>query len=288
MLDVEKEKERWSLESQLNLVKYEREQKKSTELESRIQVLTTQLQQMQLNNGPTVVSGTTPRIPFATNISSSSSSGGRSLDNNNFAELGSISSTASLHSPVQSDRISCFDDESVDAVRNGPVADSAVDQQTVFYLREKNSSIVNRIQFSDSRAAALQTEVVSLRQRICQLQDDKYVCEKQLLVEKDRMTKMEEEYSTNVNNYEEQLRTMSEHLAGLNEMLASQREEIDQLKYQNQQESNSNKSSSSIVAKVGVDVVVVFCYSILTSLAKHHANIANRFSCKRTTKVQCI
>ncbi|OTF73615.1 hypothetical protein BLA29_010234, partial [Euroglyphus maynei] len=45
LLQVEKEKEHWSIESQLIQVKLEREQKRSNELEQKCQLLNTQLQQ---------------------------------------------------------------------------------------------------------------------------------------------------------------------------------------------------------------------------------------------------
>src|SRR5690606_3199282 len=64
------------------------------------------------------------------------------------------------------------------------------------------------------------------------------------------LSTVQEEYQTSVENYEFQLRTMSEHLAELNEKLAAQREEIDLLKYQQQQQQQPSGKTSSGMAKV--------------------------------------
>jgi exonuclease VII large subunit len=46
------------------------------------------------------------------------------------------------------------------------------------------------------------------------------------------LVRLQEELHTTTHNYETQLSLMSEHLANMNEKLAVQRDEIDQLKYQ--------------------------------------------------------
>lgn len=56
--------------------------------------------------------------------------------------------------------------------------------------------------------------------------------EEALHAARERQAQLQEEVTTTTSNYETQLSTMSEHLAGMNEKLAQQRETIDQLHYQ--------------------------------------------------------
>lgn len=236
---VEMERERCSIECQLNLVRLEREQKKCAELECRVHSLSSQLQGVHLPNGAVVAKS----VAFPPNLSSSSSSGGRSVDNNNLAELGSISSTASLHSPLHSDRVSCFEEENQENGLQGPVVDS---------LQERVLRMANSVQMAESRAATFHSELLSLRQRVAQLQRDKAAAEQELAGQAGRLQCLRDEYGTSVDNYEQQLMAMSEHLAGLNDTIGAQRDEIDLLRYQLEQNSSGGKKAGSSVAKVSL------------------------------------
>lgn len=302
-MQLKQEKEQWTIESELAQLKLEQEQRKVSELEIRVQSLISQQQ------SKAIISGTHSQ-PTAnhqqslnranSNTNSLTSSSGKSLDAN-YAELGSISSAASLQSPT----LDCFgtvnypsilnDQSSVTLsedllfnelnntrgssgsavnskltnsanVTNGteqaqPLCTSLepTQVQTSEYLQQKMTKLINTLQLTHSRAASYQQECNSIRARFLQVSKEKSDVELRLTDQDHTLAAMQEEYQTSVENYEFQLRTMSEHLAELNEKLTSQCEQIDILKYQAAQQQQSGKTSStaSSVAKVSVVCSIV-------------------------------
>ncbi|KAJ6218376.1 hypothetical protein RDWZM_009533 [Blomia tropicalis] len=276
LLKLKQEKEHWTIELELSQLKLDQEQRKVSELEYRVQSL--------LNNQPNqaTTSSKQPTISLALNQSlnrvnsnsnSLTSSSGKSLDGINAAELGSISSTASLQSPS----LDCFgtvnypaitNDENdpfnqkVSNMVNGINGVSILNQMndtdssqtpTVDYLQQKIVKLMNTLQMTDARAATFQQEYAAIKMRYAQLSKEKSDIEQRLAEQVDTMNMIQEEYRTSVENYEDQLRIMSEHMAQMNERLAAQTEQIDILNYNKQQKqqqtSGMASSAASSVAK---------------------------------------
>ena len=276
---MKQEKEHWTIELELSQLKLDQEQRKVSELEYRVQSL--------LNNQPNqaTTSSKQPTISLALNQSlnrvnsnsnSLTSSSGKSLDGINAAELGSISSTASLQSPS----LDCFgtvnypaitNDENdpfnqkVSNMVNGINGISILNQMndtdssqtpTVDYLQQKIVKLMNTLQMTDARAATFQQEYAAIKMRYAQLSKEKSDIEQRLAEQVDTMNMIQEEYRTSVENYEDQLRIMSEHMAQMNERLAAQTEQIDILNYNKQQKqqqtSGMASSAASSVAKVSL------------------------------------
>ncbi len=223
------------------------------ELELRLQELLTQRQTTTTTT--TTTSSTTTITPASTqalplkraNSNTNSLASNKSLDNAAgaaaaagtaaLAEQASISSAASLKSPtldcfgtVAYPAISAPADQwsaASEALKSLPIEGGGGDQQqqqqqpcssaTGAYLQSQMTALVNTLQTTDARAAALQGDCLSLRAQLLALAAEKGDLESRLAAHHQVMGRIEEEYQTSVENYEAQLRTMSEHLAELNE-----------------------------------------------------------------------
>ena len=316
-MQLEKKKEQWTIESELAQLRLEQEQRKVSELEIRLQSLlnqqlTNSQQQLKQTSNSTITTNQTNNNNQQSlnransNTNSLASSSGKSLDVNH-VELGSISSAASLYSPT----LDCFgtvqypsiinDQSSVtmseDIIfteltnlnnnnnsNNGNVNTEhshlsleSVQVLTNEYLQQRMTKLINMLQLIDSRAAFFQQECNAIQARYIQLEKENTCLQTQLSDQEQVLVVAKEEYHTSVENYEFQLRTMSEHLAEMNEKLTTQSDEIDLLKYQakhqqqqQSQESGKTSSAASTVAKVSVfllrSVHYIFLYSSLTLL----------------------
>ena len=65
---------------------------------------------------------------------------------------------------------------------------------------------------------------------------------------------IQDELSTTSKNYESQLSMMSDHLAGMNEKLTQQKDEIDELRSQAAPQKSSSSSSASKVGGLNTSI----------------------------------
>lgn len=243
---LQTEKEQWTIETEWRTLKLAEEQRKVAELELRLQELLTQRQTTTTTNTTssttTITPASTQALPLKrANSNTNSLASNKSLDNaagaaaagTALAEQASISSAASLKSPT----LDCFGtvaypaisattadqwSAATEALKNLPIEGGGDQQQpcsaaTGAYLQSQMTALVNTLQTTDARAAALQGDCLSLRAQLLALAAEKGDLESRLAAHHQVMGRIEEEYQTSVENYEAQLRTMSEHLAELNE-----------------------------------------------------------------------
>lgn len=218
------------------------------ELELRLQELLTQRQTNATSSTTTITPVSTQALPLKrANSNTNSLASNKSLDNAAgaagtaavLAEQASISSAASLKSPT----LDCFGtvaypaisattadqwSAATEALKNLPIEGGGDQQQpcssaTGAYLQSQMTALVNTLQTTDARAAALQGDCLSLRAQLLALAAEKGHLESRLAAHHQVMGRIEEEYQTSVENYEAQLRTMSEHLAELNEKVKGRR-----------------------------------------------------------------
>ncbi|PSN56891.1 Protein phosphatase 1 regulatory subunit 21 [Blattella germanica] len=112
------------------------------------------------------------------------------------------------------------------------------EQEVKNYLTGQINQLVAACQCAETKAGTLSAECQVLQKRLELYLENKIQAEQGLQQMQDTAAKLQEDLQTTTHNYETQLSIMSEHLANMNDKLAVQRDEIDQLKYQ-----LSNKSS---------------------------------------------
>lgn len=257
---MEKEKEQWSIETQLTQVKLEREQKRYAELDNRYQMLLAQFQQQQpiqeligsknvsmlkQNNSPNLSLTSSSSRSFDTNNAQNTNTTNQA---NPFAEIGSLSS---LVPSSLSNQESQIDDVELLLNQCSPIDGKKLSSEILDIYREKLRKLINELEMADSRATAYKNDCQSLRQRLLSEQESNEEYQKKFLDQELTLKKIKEEYQLSVANYETQLQAMSEHMAALNEKLASQHDEIDVLKsnHVEQEKQGNNKMDSSSGSK---------------------------------------
>jgi len=95
-----------------------------------------------------------------------------------------------------------------------------------------------QLQQADSKAMHFQSEVRALHKQLKISEKSKEVGQDELKNANTTLAKVKDELQTTNRSYESQLSMMSEHLAGMNETLTSQKDEIDELKRQLTQKSS--------------------------------------------------
>ncbi|KAK2190382.1 hypothetical protein NP493_82g02031 [Ridgeia piscesae] len=100
------------------------------------------------------------------------------------------------------------------------------------YFSRRLAEVTKNLQTADSKALHLHTEVCALHGRLRLTVKDRETLQEELSLAKDLVVQVKDELQTMTDGYKSQLSTMSEHLAGMNEKLTAQKDEIDMLKYQ--------------------------------------------------------
>ncbi|XP_054712105.1 protein phosphatase 1 regulatory subunit 21-like [Uloborus diversus] len=101
------------------------------------------------------------------------------------------------------------------------------------YVKNTVNQLVKQIQLADSKSIAFRNECETLHQRLKMNLQKSETLEKETTNAKEFIDILKEEQKTLKQSYEDQLNTMSEHLANLNETLTAQKDEIDNLKQAN-------------------------------------------------------
>ncbi|KAF8766585.1 Protein phosphatase 1 regulatory subunit 21 like protein [Argiope bruennichi] len=110
------------------------------------------------------------------------------------------------------------------------------------YVKNTVNQLVKQIQFADSKAIAFKNECETLHQKLKLSVQKKQELESDVLNSRQVIDRMKDEQKTLIQTYNEQLNTMSEHLANLNETLTAQKDEIDALKQAGTRGSKKGKS----------------------------------------------
>nr|XP_042899958.1 protein phosphatase 1 regulatory subunit 21-like [Parasteatoda tepidariorum] len=128
------------------------------------------------------------------------------------------------------------------------------------FVKNTVNQLIKQIQFADSKAIAFKNECETLHQRLKMSLEKKEVLESEVLMSRKEVDRLKEEQKTLMQSYDEQLNTMSEHLANLNETLTAQKDEIDALKH-------SNKVSHNIYNSRSIMMSVQYSSSLLLALS---------------------
>ncbi|KFM76943.1 hypothetical protein X975_00948, partial [Stegodyphus mimosarum] len=106
------------------------------------------------------------------------------------------------------------------------------------FVKTTVNRLIKQIQFADSKSIAFRNECETLHQKLKMSLHKKEQLENEIANAREVIERMKEEQKTLMQNYEDQLNTMSDHLANLNETLTAQKDEIDALK-----QAGNNKGS---------------------------------------------
>ncbi|CAL1271259.1 unnamed protein product [Larinioides sclopetarius] len=110
------------------------------------------------------------------------------------------------------------------------------------YVKNTVNQLIKQIQFADSKSIAFKNECETLHQKLKLSVQKKQELESDVLNSRQVIDRMKDDQKTLVQTYNEQLNTMSEHLANLNETLTAQKDEIDALKQAGTKGSKKGKS----------------------------------------------
>nr|KAG5691615.1 hypothetical protein BaRGS_023786 [Batillaria attramentaria] len=221
---LEQEKEHWVLELQLLRIKYENEQQKVRKLEQEIESLRSS---SGIVSTATSVAGSiednidTLSVPTSYRRTESMGSGS-----------GVPTDTSMLgHLEMQ---------------KNAGAGDAETREQLIKnHFTQRINDLTLQLQTADSKGVNFHAEVRALHKQLRLAERSKMVAEEELKSASQTMAQLKDELQTTTRSYEGQLSMMSEHLAGMNEKLAQQKDEIDDLKAQQAQ----NKSVLSKVTK---------------------------------------
>lgn len=110
------------------------------------------------------------------------------------------------------------------------------------FVQTTVNQLIQQIQFADSKFIAYRNECETLHQKLKMCYQRKSTLENEVESSRQTIDRMKEEQKTLTISYEDQLNTMSEHLANLNETLTAQKDEIDALKQAGGKGSKKGKS----------------------------------------------
>lgn len=130
-----------------------------------------------------------------------------------------------------------FERQSKDTLHSGDglhTADSGGDVRAIAtHLKSRIKDLIQQMQRSDSKATYFYGECQALQRRLRAAEAARNAAETELRNQNSTFQTLKEETSLLTRNYEDQLSTMSEHLASMNEKLTQQKDEIDALRHSN-------------------------------------------------------
>lgn len=101
------------------------------------------------------------------------------------------------------------------------------------HFTSRCSHLYMQLTSATSQAALYQNECESLMRRLVVSEENRASCDQEVDNQREIVNQLKETLQTTSRNYEEQISTMSEHLADLNEKITAQSELIEHLKYEN-------------------------------------------------------
>ncbi|XP_067119865.1 protein phosphatase 1 regulatory subunit 21-like [Centruroides vittatus] len=110
--------------------------------------------------------------------------------------------------------------------------DNTTDNKDIHHLfKAKKDQLLGELQIADSKAVAFHTENIFLNQKLNLAKQSYQKLEKDYADCQYNLSQLQDELKTRVTMYENQLSTMSDHLAELNEKITEQSEELEIMKY---------------------------------------------------------
>ncbi|XP_052768340.1 protein phosphatase 1 regulatory subunit 21-like [Mya arenaria] len=209
---LEQEKEHWMLEHQLLKIKFEHEEEKTRKLEKEMEN-STQVEQ---------VTSIQDNVEAPRPVRKGTDSDKR-LDT---TMLGKLDATGKPTGNV---------DTREALIKN--------------HFSVRINDLTQQVQLADSKCVSFHAEVRALHKQIQMAERAKKQSEDELKAMSQTYAQLKDELSTTSKNYESQLSMMSDHLAGMNEKLTQQKDEIDDLKTQIAKV-NTKSSSSSPASKL--------------------------------------
>ncbi|KAK3093160.1 hypothetical protein FSP39_012055 [Pinctada imbricata] len=143
------------------------------------------------------------------------------------------------------------------------------------HYTKRINELTQQFQMAESKAVSFHSEVRALHKQLQISNKVKTRSEDELKDTAQTLAQLKDELQTTTKSYEGQLSMMSDHLAGMNEKLAQQKDEIDDLKTQ----LSSTKSSSKGLNTKSLTVQkAIYCkYGIIIGLNVGARNSWNRF-----------
>ncbi|CAG5123238.1 unnamed protein product [Candidula unifasciata] len=219
---LEQEKEHYLLELQLLKIKFENEQVKTKQLERDLDI--------------------------ARSISSGFVSAAPSVSLEDHIEKLAPSSDASTRSDSVNSG-SYLDMSMLGRIETANVTRNDIDtreQLIINHYSTRINELTLHLQQADSKAVNFNAEVRALHKQLKIAEKSKEIVQDELKLANQSLAHLKDELQTTTRSYEGQLSMMSEHLAGMNEKLAQQKDEIDELK---QQLTLKSSSTSKTVKK---------------------------------------
>uniref|UniRef100_A0A0B6YWD3 Protein phosphatase 1 regulatory subunit 21 n=1 Tax=Arion vulgaris TaxID=1028688 RepID=A0A0B6YWD3_9EUPU len=205
---LEQEKEHYLLELQLLKIKFENEQLKTKNLEKDLDV------------ARSVSSGFLSAAPSG------------SLEDH-IEKLAPPSETSTRSDSVNSG--SYLDTSMLGHLECYNIAKNDIDTREQLIMNHYNSRINEltlQLQQTDSKGVNFSAEVRALHKQMKIAEKSKEVVQEELKLANQSLAHLKDELQTTTRSYEGQLSMMSEHLAGMNEKLTQQKDEIDELRQQ--------------------------------------------------------
>jgi len=194
---LEQDKEHWMLEAQLLQMKYEKEVQKLHEMDKAYKMMQARL------------SGT--------------------IEDNmeNTDTLKHAQPNGAISTIVESSMLG----QLVTVPLNEKVGD-AREELIKSHFTHRIADLMMQLQHTDSKALNFSAECRALHKRLSQAQREMNRNREELTSANQTIAQLKDDLQTTTRSYEGQLSMMSEHLAGMNEKLTVQKDEIDVLKYQ--------------------------------------------------------
>lgn len=99
------------------------------------------------------------------------------------------------------------------------------------HFKARMKEMIRQCQLADSKAVHFYSECKALQKRLHLAEQHKVELENQLQDTQLLLQQLRDEMRSTARSYEDQLSTMSEHLASMNERLTQQKDEIDALRH---------------------------------------------------------
>ncbi|XP_005100961.1 protein phosphatase 1 regulatory subunit 21 [Aplysia californica] len=215
---LEQEKEHYLLELQLLKIKFENEQVKTKQLEKDLE--SARSTSSGVSSAPSVsLEDHIEKLALPSDASTRSDSvnSGSYIDT---SMLGQVESSGDVRSDVDTR-----------------------EQLIMSHYKGRVNELTLSLQQADSKAVHFHAEVRALHKQLKIAEKSKEVGQDELKLANQSLAQVKDELQTTTRSYEGQLSMMSEHLAGMNEKLAQQKDEIDELKQQLTQKSSSSSKS---------------------------------------------
>ncbi|GFS06991.1 protein phosphatase 1 regulatory subunit 21-like [Elysia marginata] len=218
---LEQEKEHYILELQLLKIKFENEQTKTKQLEKDLERAS-----VSASSGVSIGEVSHSLEDHIEKLPASSESGRRS---------------DSVNSGHYIDTTMLGELERKNVAQNDH---DTREQLIMAHYSSRINDITLKLQQADSKTVNFHAEVRALQKQLKIAEKEKDIGQEELKLSNQSLAHLKDELQTTSRSYEGQLSMMSEHLAGMNEKLAQQKDEIDELKQQVSLKASASSKSS--------------------------------------------